>query len=252
MLENRFPLRPSTNQRQLLSSIVCTMAVLLTMTGCQYSASTLNTRGVSLFQNGQAYQAVSEFQDAIATNPQNADAYYNLAATYHHLGRQNSDSDALRQAENLYHQCLDIQPNHVACHRALAVMLVDTDRPKSAFTLLEKWAERAPGFAEPRIELARLHEEFGEIRTARRYLTEAIDSDPRSPRAWTALGRLREQDGQLAQALNNYEQAYRLNSYQPGVANRIAALQQRIASNSRPFAAGGSRSAQSSGNWQQR
>ncbi|MCA9217438.1 MAG: tetratricopeptide repeat protein [Planctomycetales bacterium] len=213
----------------------------------------MNSRGVSYFQRGQTRQALAEFQNAVATNPRNADAYYNLAATYHQVGRQRTDKEMLRQAEDLYHQCLDLHPNHVACHRALAVMLVDTDRPKSAFTLLERWAERAPNYAEPKIELARLHEEFGQKRETRRYLTEAIDADPRSARAWTALARLRESDGELAQALNNYEQAYRLNSYQPGVANQIASLRQRIASNSRPFSNVDSRRAENDrGNWQQR
>ncbi|MFC1757606.1 tetratricopeptide repeat protein [Planctomycetota bacterium] len=223
-----------------MAIIGCSVA---SATGCQYSASTMNARGVSFFQSGHSQQATSEFQKAIATNPRDADAYYNLAATYHHQGRQGSNKELLRQAEDLYHRCLDLHPNHVACHRALAVMLVDAGRPKSAFTLLNRWVERSPDFAEPKIELARLHEEFGEMSSTRRYLTEAIDADPRSARAWTALARLREQDGDLAQALTNYEQAYRLNSYQPGVANQIASLQQRIAANSRPFSRGGTRAA---------
>ena len=224
---------------------------LIFATGCQYSASTMNARGVASFQSGRSQQAMTEFQNAIAANPRNADAYYNLAATYHHQGRERSNKELLRQAENLYHRCLDLEPNHVACHRAMAVMLVDTDRPKSAFTLLNRWAERSPNYAEPKIELARLHEEFGEMKSTRRYLTEAIDADPRSPRAWAALARLREQDGDLAQALNNYEQAYRLNVYQPGVANRIASLQQRIASNPR-FDRRGTRSADTDRGWRTR
>ena len=237
--------------RLIRLAVIC--GSLLSVTGCQYSASTMNARGVSFFQSGQSQQAMSEFQKAIAANPRDADAYYNLAATYHHQGRQRSSKEMMRQAEDLYHRCLDLQPNHVACHRAMAVMLVDTDRPKSAFTLLTKWAERSPNFAEPKIELARLHEEFGEMSSTRRYLTEAIDADPRSARAWSALARLREQDGDLAQALTNYEQAYRLNSYQPGVANRIASLQQRIAASGRPFAQGGTRSAGADlGDWRRR
>ena len=110
-------------------------------------------------------------------------------------------------------------------------MLVDTDRSRSAFTLLKGWAQHNVQAADARIELARLYEEFGDKESASRYLTDALNIDARNPRAWTALARLREEQGQLAQALSNYAQAYQLNQYQPGVANRIASLQQRIATN---------------------
>ncbi len=202
---------------------------LMGIVGCHAPGTGQNIEGVRYFQQGQPQAAIYQFQQALAQNPRNPDAYYNLAAAYHYLGKQNGDRSMLNQAETLYHQCLDQSPDHVSCHRALAVLLVDTNRPDSAFTLLERWAGRSPHVADARIELARLHEEFGSADSARRYLGEAIDVDPASPRAWAAMARLREQDGQLAQALNNYQQAYSLNNYQPGVAERIASLQQRIA-----------------------
>ena len=84
--------------------------------------------------------------------------------------------------------------------------------------------------ADARIELARRNEEFGDKESAARYLTDALNIDSRNPRAWAALAGIREQQGQLAQALSNYRQAYQLNQALPGMTNRIASLQQRIAS----------------------
>jgi tetratricopeptide (TPR) repeat protein len=106
--------------------------------------------------------------------------------------------------------------------------------------------------ADPRIELARLHEEFSEPRQARRYLTEAIDINPRDPRAWTALAHLRENEGQLAQALTNYEQAYRLNNYQPGVAQKITDIQRRLARNPDPPGGSSGITAEHSRGWERR
>jgi tetratricopeptide (TPR) repeat protein len=208
----------------------------LLMGGCQTAGTGQNANGVRFFQQGQTQAAVYEFQQALTANPTNPDAYYNLAAAYHYLGKQNGDTALLTQSENLYHQCLDLSPDHVACHRALSVLLVDTNRPQSAFTLLERWSTRSPQLADPRIELARLHEEFGQADNARRYLGEAIDVDPSNPRAWTALARLRESEGQFAQALSNYQQAYALNQNQPAVAQQINYLQQRLAMGGRPNA----------------
>ena len=197
--------------------------------GCQMSSHGYNVDGVRNYHVGRYQEAIQSFQQALLNDPNSADAYYNLAATYYELGKRNNDRSLLGQAEGLYNQCLDLDPNHTECYRGLAALLVDTDRSRSAFTLLKGWAQQNVQVADARIELARLYEEFGDKDSAARYLTDALNIDARNPRAWTALARLREEQGQLAQALSNYQQAYQLNQYQPGVANRIATLQQRIA-----------------------
>lgn len=225
--------------------------VISGLSGCHSSGTIQNVDGVRQFQQGQPQAALQSFQQALAANPQNADAYYNMASTYHYLGRQNSNDKMLQQAENLYHQCLDMAPNHVPCYRALAVLLVDTDRPRSAFTLLERWAERSPQLADPKVEIARLHDEFGETDSASRRLAEAIDIEPGNARAWTAMARLREQDGHYAQALNDYQHALRLNNAQPGVAQRVASLQQRLASDPNLLRSG-TRTASQDSQWRQR
>ena len=94
--------------------------------------------------------------------------------------------------------------------------------------MLKRWGERSPQMANPRIELARLYEEFGDKESAVRQLTDALQLEAANTRAWAALGRLRESQGQMAQALADYQQAYNLNQYQPGVAARIASLQQSL------------------------
>lgn len=205
------------------SSLLCLVA------GCSVSAQGRNVDGVRNYQSGNFQGAIHKFQQALAADPGNADAYYNLGATYYALGKQRQDPQLMNQAEGLYHQCLDLSADHVECHRGLAALLVDTNRPESAFTLVQRWAGRSPQLPEARIELARLHEEFGDRDNAVRHLTDALHLDSQNPRAWTALGRLREQQGQLAQALSDYQQAYQLNQFQPGLSQRIAQLQQGLA-----------------------
>jgi tetratricopeptide (TPR) repeat protein len=219
------------SRRRLLSSLRLLLIALssLALAGCHTTGTTQNMEGVKYFQQNQPQAAMQQFQQALVANPHNPDAYYNLAACYHYMGKQSSDSSSMNQAENLYHQCLDLSPDHVAAHRALAVLLVDTNRSQSAFTLLQRWAARSPQMADARLELARLHEEFGERDAARRYLTEAVEIDPSNSRAWVAMANLREVDGEYASALANYQRAYYLNNRQPGVAERIASLNQRMA-----------------------
>jgi tetratricopeptide (TPR) repeat protein len=185
-----------------------------------------NMQGAQLYEQGQYYQAMEKFQQAMASDPTDADAYYNMASTMFQLGTASKDPNMLQQAETLYNQCLDRNPNHADCHRALAVLLVQTDRSDRAFTLMKNWAIRSPQNADARVELARLYEEFGDTKTAELQLQQALQLDQTNKRAWTAMAYLRESKGDTQQALANYQRAYALDGSNPALANRIAALNQ--------------------------
>ena len=64
-------------------------------------------------------------------------------------------------------------------------------------------------------QLARLYEEYSDPRSAESALNAALAIDVRNWRAHAALGRLREQAGDYAQALQNYQMAYSINRFQP-------------------------------------
>jgi tetratricopeptide (TPR) repeat protein len=207
-----------------LAALTLAIATLAGICGCRMAATGQNVEGVRQYQQGQYPAALQRFQQAVAADPANADAYYNLAATVHRMGVQSGDRQALSEAEKLYNECLNHSPNHVDCHRALAVLLVETDRSDRAFALLKNWAVRSPQLADSRIELARLYHEFGDRETAKLHLDEAIRIDHQNPRAWAALGRLREDAGDYQLAMENYQRSLSLNTFQPGVAARVADL----------------------------
>jgi Tfp pilus assembly protein PilF len=220
----------NTHLLPLMRAAVLLLATLplLSSAGCRWSASGKNATGAQLHQQGQYTAALQQFQQVVAEDPSNPDGYYNLAATTHRLAKQRNDDALYGNAEALYHQCLDHDPNHVECHRGLAVLLVDTGRPDKAFVLMKNWGAKNPLSAEPRVELARLYEEAGEPQIALKYLEDAVQQDANNSRAWLALARLRETSGDLPQALQNYQRALALNSAQPMIAERIAALNRQI------------------------
>jgi len=210
--------------------IVTWALIALATAGCKVAADGQNLQGARLYQSGQYDVAMQKFQKAVATDPTNADGYYNMACTMHRMGTARNDQNLLNQAETLYNQCLDLDENHADCHRALAVLLVETGRSDKAFNLMKNWAVRIPKSADARIELARLYEEFGDPEAAKTYLTEAVNLDQYNSRAWNALGRLREQSGEYSQALANYQRSYSVNQFQPEIMERMAALNRTIAS----------------------
>jgi Flp pilus assembly protein TadD len=199
--------------------------LLLTLTGCgSVISQQKNAQGVARFQQGQYTEALRDFQEATYNDPKDADGYYNIAATYHRLGRQQHNEADLNQAEKFYNDCLDRNPNHVDCHRGLAVLLTERGQKDAAFRLVQNWVDREPGLAEAKVELARLNDEFGNRDVAKNYLIEAIEAQPDNARALTALARIREQAGDKAQALANYERSLQYDSRQPQVASRVSAL----------------------------
>jgi tetratricopeptide (TPR) repeat protein len=216
----------NSNQLAVVPSIFVALVTLLN-SGCQMAADGHNLDGVRLYQQGHYSPAMQRFQEALAKNPENADAYYNMAATMHKIGVQSNDDEALVQAETLYNQCLDIDENHVDCHRGLAVLLVETDRSDRGFKLMKNWALASPEVADARIELARLYQEFGDYAAASEHLNYALKIDQQSHRTWAALGQLRERTGEYDQALANYQRSFQLNQQQ-AIGERIAALNQSM------------------------
>jgi tetratricopeptide (TPR) repeat protein len=201
--------------------------------GCTVASKAQNAEGVRLYQQSYFPTAQQKFQKAIENDPNNADAYYNLAATYHQLGKASQQQADLDQAEQLYNLCLDHSPNHRDCHRALAVLLLDEQRNEEAFRLIEGWAARNPRDAEPKIELARLFDESGDREQAKHYLQQALAVQPNNSRALAALGKVREDLGEHGQALADYQRSLAIDRFQPEVASRISTLRTALGATSR-------------------
>lgn len=205
--------------------LLCAALPLLAGGCTQMLASNQNASGVRLHQQGYYQGAVERFQQAILTDPNNGDGYYNLAATYHQLGKQQNNPSYLQQAETHYNQCLDRSPNHRDCYRGLAVLLVEQNRTEDALQLVEGWSQKSPMLADPKIELARLQEEFGDREKALAHLQDALALEPTNNRALVALGHVQEELGNQTQALANYQRALSLDRWNTELQARATALQ---------------------------
>ncbi len=216
--------KPTASGRRLFW-LVALAGYLAAGSGCAWNPKSINSQGVGLYHQGNYDGALALFHQALSLDPNNPNFYYNLARVHHQKGRQTKDAQELEKAETYYNLCLDRDPNHTDCYRSLAVLLVEQGRKKDAFTLLERWNMRSPHLADPKIELARLYEETGDLTAAKEKLLAALQVEPNNPRALAALGHVRERQGELVQALADYKRSLAINPAQPKVALRAAALQ---------------------------
>ncbi|MBT4159085.1 MAG: tetratricopeptide repeat protein [Planctomycetaceae bacterium] len=210
--------------RGLKSISAVGICLLVLSSGCGRFVNSDSNQGVTLYEQGNYLGAANSFQRALEKQPGNADCFYNLGATYHQQSKLFGQPGDLQTAEQYYHLCLARNPDHAACQRGLAVLLVETGRTGDAATQLEQWAARQPENPEPRIELARLCHEQGDELDAENYLIDAVSIDPENPRALVALGQIRESSGDTQQALVNYSKALELDRNQPTVAAKVATL----------------------------
>ena len=210
--------------RGLKSISAVGICLLVLSSGCGRFVNSDSNQGVTLYEQGNYLGAANSFQRALEKQPGNADCFYNLGATYHQQSKLFGQAGDLQTAEQYYHLCLARDPDHAACQRGLAVLLVETGRTGDAATQLEQWAAREPANPEPKIELARLCQEQGDNLDAENYLVDAVSVDPDNPRALVALGQIRESSGDTQQALVNYSKALELDRNQPTVAAKVATL----------------------------
>lgn len=212
---------------------VGSLAVAVFLTGCgNINSSARNAEGVRLFQQARYQEALKHFQEATYADPNNPDGYYNLAATYHRIGKLDARKADLDQAENYYNMCLDEHErrgsNPRDAYRGLATLLLEQGRTDEARRLLHGWVDRDPASADARIELARLNEELGDRLAAKELLLAALQIEPDNARALAALGKLREDTGETAEALAAYQRSLAKNRFQPEVAARVAALRSAV------------------------
>lgn len=211
------------------------LAVLLFSFGCNLPANRQNLDGRRSFELGQYDRAMQSFQTALNADPANADAHYNIGRTLHHLAKVSKNKEQLRNAEQAYRNAIGLNPVHQPSYRGLSVLLAENNRKSESFALLQNWSRIQPESAEPKIELARLYAEHGDKKTAIQILSDALVVDNNNDRALRAMGTLREENGEIQQAVHDYQRSLQLNPMQPELANRLAQLQLRTGSWTAPI-----------------
>jgi tetratricopeptide (TPR) repeat protein len=155
--------------------------------------------GSASLRRGDALAAAAELERAVASDPAYGAAWLQLARAREALGRR----EAARKAAQRAVASLGTGESRSA-YEARAVEARLLGRPEKAQEILAKLAERYPGDAEARVELAEAYGEQGSLDRAIATLQQAVRLAPHHPRAWFLLGKYSILSGDARRAIDDY------------------------------------------------
>ena len=217
--------------------------LMLFVLGCASQNQT--AEGIRFYGQARYDAALTAFQSALKANPNDPNALYNVAAAYHQSakaslvsGQAAAAQQQYEQAAQYYQLCLAKNANHADAYRGLAALYMDCQNADAAFQLLIGWSQANPASAEPKLELARLYQEFAQIcmiqgrtdvaqdcrKASEQLLQQVAAAEPTNYRALRAWGYLQEQSGDMTGAVDKYRRSLQAYPQQKDIEERIAAL----------------------------
>jgi tetratricopeptide (TPR) repeat protein len=132
------------------------------------------------------------------------------ANDYLQQAMQQHREENLYDADRLYAQALQLEPDNVQTLRLKGILAREMGNASESLKLLEQLAELNPDAAEPLNEIALTHMAVGAISKAEQLLRRALEKDPTSINAHSNFGALLHQRGNVRQAINCYRAALEL------------------------------------------
>lgn len=177
-------------------------------------------RAYNALISGNTDAAIQIYQQVLSNDPNNTNALFGLAATYHRLGQT-------ERAKPLYRKLLRLEPTHrEGLNNFLA--LAAEESPEQALEELYLLEKRNPGFSPIPAQIAVIYQKTGRTEEAVAKMTQAISLSPENLTYKYNLAILFDKAGKNADAAALYSQL--LEAWNRGVAipGNAGAIQQRL------------------------
>jgi Tfp pilus assembly protein PilF len=186
------------------------------------SASELFSQGLAAQRSRNFAVAVQLYEEALAADPTNAEAFNNLGTVHQALGHLSPAREAFRRA-------IAIQPSYAAAWSNLGVVLNALGDEDQAQAALAEAIRLDPGNHGAKVNLALQYQKQDLDTEARRLLEEVVQQAPGMAEAQYALGRLLDGNGDVNGAVRHYQlflstEAGRFPQYRGVVAERLAIM----------------------------
>jgi predicted O-linked N-acetylglucosamine transferase (SPINDLY family) len=144
-----------------------------------------------------------------------------IAVQHHQAGR-------FQQAEALYRQLLERNPNQPDALHFLGVIAYQSGRCEAAIDLIRKAVALRPNYADAYSNLGNALKDSGQLEEAMAAFRRAVMLEPNTPEAHNNLGIALRDRGQPDEAIASFEQAIRLKpNYAKAIGNVGVALQDK-------------------------
>jgi tetratricopeptide (TPR) repeat protein len=157
-----------------------------------------------LGNKGQYDEAIAEWKELVATNPDDTRIHNNLGAALALRGRY---TEAIPE----YEKALELNPQYHAIHNNLGRAQLAAGRPDEAIQSFEKGLEYYPESAELHNHLGLALASKGRLDEAQAEFAKALEINPSYADAHRNLGRALAMTGQLDQAIPQFEKAVEIN-----------------------------------------
>lgn len=175
------------------------------------------TYGVAMFQHGYIDEAAASFLHVVATDPGNADAYYNLGTL--RLGQND-----FAQARQYLEKTVRLKPDYPEAWNNLGMMAAQLGHPDEAIRDFQKSLEQRPEYVTALLNLGNVYRRQRDFASARKCFDQAIRIRPDNPEVNYGLGMLYAEQGQLEPASGYLEKAIALRPDYAEALNNLGVL----------------------------
>lgn len=139
------------------------------------------------------------------------------------------------QAEKLLSQAIQSRPSDPILREHLASIYVDQGKETDAISLLMQAAELSGPNADLFVKIGKLYLKNEKWIPANQYAKRALQADRKHPEAWILQADTKLSNGNLSEALNDYQRALSLQRDNPGVQLKIAEVHRLLGRPMRAF-----------------
>ena len=156
--------------------------------------------GLKALDSGKPELAIESFQKAVAAEPSDYNAHFNLALAYSMTGK---DAEAIPE----YKKTLELHPGLYEAQVNLSISLINAGQPDSAIPYLKEASQQKPKEFKPAYYLGTALLETNRPGAAAIEFAKALEIDAASASAELGLGQALARQGQLHEAEPHYRKA---------------------------------------------
>lgn len=155
-------------------------------------ARTLLEQGKTLYRNDQDSEAVEAFKQAVALDPDLAEAHFRLGLAYEALNRQEDAESEYKKAVEAYKKFVDANPKDWEAHYLFGQTYASLQQYSDAIREYRQATKLKNDDADIYYDLGVAHSKLAQYDEAASAFTKSLDVDPDNYRAQDALDEARE------------------------------------------------------------